>query len=122
MNQKPEAVIPENLSEMSPVLAWNLALNTIAPLIEYNSFWNDGLETGDDIRNLLVKEKTDGTRKYRYRGSLRRLGSRQQGLYSWRFRHPRLREIEAETQLSAHEPTKQAEVSQKVREQDLAGR
>ena len=75
MEKKPQAVIPDNLSEMSPVLAWNLALKSIEPLAEYNSFWNDGLDTLHDIQSLLIKEeKTDGKpRKFRYRSTPRRL-------------------------------------------------
>ena len=121
MNQKPEAVIPENLSEMSPQSAWNLALNTIAPLADWNSFWNDGLETTSDIHRLIIKEKTDGQRKFRYRGSPRRLGTRQQGLYSWRRRHTSLREGEARTQLSTHASTKEDQEVVYLRP-DLAGR
>lgn len=121
MTEKPEAVIPENLSEMSPQSAWNLALNTIAPLADWNSFWNDGLDTGGDIQSLIVKEKTDVKRKFRYRGTPRRLVSRQQRLYSWRFRHADFQQDQAEAQLSTHESTKQ---DQEVRElrPDLAGR
>lgn len=73
--KKPGAVIPENLSGMSPVLAWNLALKTIGPLAEYNSFWNDGLDTPEDIYNLLVpEEKTDGKHQsIRFRNAPRRM-------------------------------------------------
>lgn len=74
MDKKPGAVIPENLSEMSPHEAWNLALDTIAPLAEWDSFWNDGLDIPGDIHNLRVKEKTDARIKFRYRGNPRRLG------------------------------------------------
>jgi hypothetical protein len=101
---KPQAVIPENLSEMSPQTAWNLALATIAPLAEWDSFWNDGLDIPFDIEKLTIKETTDDKPKFRYRGNprSRRLVSRQQGLYSWRFRHPRLRGDEAEVQHSSY--------------------
>ena len=75
MDIKPQAVIPVNLSEMSPHKAWNLALDTIAPLAEWNSFWNDGLDTPFDIENLKFKEKIDVKRKFRYRGGPRRLVS-----------------------------------------------
>jgi len=73
--QKPDAVIPGNLSGMSPVLAWNLALKTIEPLAEYNSFWNDGVETQEDIHNLLIpEEKTDGKHQsIRFRNAPRRM-------------------------------------------------
>lgn len=79
MNEKPPAVIPKNLSEMSPVAAWNLALTTIAPLADYNSFWNDGRDTGEDIYDLMIKEKTDERTKrkhYRFRTGPRRLVGR----------------------------------------------
>lgn len=60
---------------MSPVLAWNLALKTIGPLAEYNSFWNDGLDTHEDIYNLLIpEEKTDAhKRTIRFRNGPRRM-------------------------------------------------
>src|SRR6187431_1666617 len=85
LDHKPGAVIPENLSEMSPVLAWNLALKTIGPLAEYNSFWNDGLDTSFDIEQLLVpEEKTDAQeRKIRFRNGPRRMVSRHARLHSW---------------------------------------
>lgn len=78
MKKKPLAVIPDNLSEMSPHEAWNLALNTIAPIAEWNSFWNDGQETGEDIYHLIIeiKEKRNARKRFRYRNSPRRLFSR----------------------------------------------
>jgi len=76
VQEKPQAVIPENLSEMSPVHAWNLALKTIEPLAEYNAFWNDGLDTYEDIINLTVEEEKTDVRKQpkvRFRNGPRRL-------------------------------------------------
>lgn len=54
--QKPNAVVPENLQEMSPVEAWNAALDAIEPVVHYNNFWNDGVETEGDFIRLRIKK------------------------------------------------------------------
>lgn len=73
---KPQPVIPGNLSEMSPVAAWNSALDSIKVFADYNSFWNDGLDTSSDAEQLKIKETTDDKHKFRYRGAPRRLVGR----------------------------------------------
>jgi hypothetical protein len=99
--QQPQAVIPDNLSEMSLHEAWNRALDTIAPLAEWDSFWNDGLNIPFMIEALKL-EKIDGPRKrIRYRNSPRRLVAGSQGLYSWRERSRNLRKDEEKAQLGS---------------------
>ena len=66
-DQTPDTVVPDFLSEMSPEAAWNLALKTFEPLASFDSFWNGGIGIPQIALELLVKEKTDDSRKRRIR-------------------------------------------------------
>lgn len=57
-DKRPVPVVPDGLEMMTPRQAWNAALEAIAPVVEWEAFWNDGQDL--DVLAYRIEDDSNG--------------------------------------------------------------